>query len=89
MLRMRKTSSEPLLVPELAGESERLWLVESAPVALPDGAEDLRGHLAWDGGALGGTVRRSGGDCIVGLYRQVVTCSTYGPMWATVGVAGV
>jgi hypothetical protein len=88
VFRMPTTSSEPLPVTELAGESELLWLVDFAPVAPPNG-DDLRGQLAWDGRALGGTLRLSRGVSFVGPHRRVVTCSTSGPMLGIGGLAGV
>lgn len=89
MVRVRKTSSKPLLVPELAGESELLWLVEFAPDAPLDGADGRQGQLTRDARALGWTLRLSGGDSLAGLYRQVATCLTSGSNWGTGGATGV
>jgi hypothetical protein len=88
---MPTTRSEPLLVPELAKESERLWLVGFASVAVasPDGSGHLRGQPASDDRALGATLRTSHADSIVSPQRQVLTCSKSAPLSSTGGVAGV
>jgi hypothetical protein len=87
MLTTSNGSSEPLLVSELGGEVELLWLPESlTPVDLRDDVHGSWRQLAWSGKALGDAFKLAACDVVAPLVDR---CSPCGPSRCRGGVVGV